>query len=104
VSLAGELRRVSRLDARLREARRLGFTRAGVPRVQADDGRDVDLDVVPLGTVREAIEALLGEKVTPPAREDAEAPAGAAQREPAGASVTAPAGAARGPARPAVRR
>jgi DNA repair protein RadA/Sms len=66
VSLSGELRRVSRVDARVREAAQLGFKRAGVPRVQADDARvpGVEgLEVIPLATLREGIEKLLGEKM-----------------------------------------
>jgi DNA repair protein RadA/Sms len=66
VSLSGELRRVSRVDARVREAAQLGFQRVGVPRVQADDarlpGRDA-IEVVALATLREGIEQLLGVKV-----------------------------------------
>ena len=66
VSLSGELRRVSRLDARVREAARLGFLRAGFPRMQAADVEGSGLVAVPLTSVREAFEALLGERVAPP--------------------------------------
>ncbi len=78
VSLSGELRRVTRLDARCREAAQIGFRRAGVPRAQADEAKDCGLEVTPLATVREAIEALLGEKTgpaTPPRGEPGEATA-----------------------------
>jgi len=69
VSLSGELRRVSRVDARVREAAQIGFVRAGVPRVQADEAKGCGLEVTPLATLREAIESLLGERVDPrPAR------------------------------------
>jgi DNA repair protein RadA/Sms len=60
LSLSGELRRVSRLDERLREAQRLGFLRAGVPASQAREVEDVELEVVSLATVRQAVESLLG--------------------------------------------
>jgi DNA repair protein RadA/Sms len=63
VSLSGELRRVPRLDARLREAAHLGFIRAGVPRVQAEEGAASGLEVVPLASLREAFETLLGTRV-----------------------------------------
>ncbi len=89
VSLSGELRRVARLDARLREAAQLGFRRAGFPRAQAADAEGCGLEAVPLATVREAFEALLGERVAPPrpeggsAREPrAEAPAGRERERP----------------------
>jgi DNA repair protein RadA/Sms len=69
VSLSGELRRVSRVDARVREAAALGFRRAAVPAVQAADARVPGIEIVPVATVREAIGALLGAKVDvrPPA-------------------------------------
>jgi DNA repair protein RadA/Sms len=72
VSLSGELRRVSRIEARVREAAQLGFRRAGVPAMQADDARlpgpapsgsEGGFEIVPLTTLREGIERLLGEKV-----------------------------------------
>jgi DNA repair protein RadA/Sms len=66
VSLSGELRRVSRLDARVREAAQLGFVRAGFPRMQAADVEGSGLQAVPLTSVREAFDALLGERVAPP--------------------------------------
>ena len=63
VSLSGELRRVPRLDARLREAAQLGLRarrrsrarRPPTPRAAASRS-------VPLTTLREAFELLLGEK------------------------------------------
>jgi len=73
VSLSGELRRVPRLDLRLREAAHLGFRRAGVPRVQHEEGAGAGLEVVPLASLREAFETLL------------EARAAEAAAEPAGA-------------------
>jgi DNA repair protein RadA/Sms len=63
VSLSGELRRVSRIEARVREAAALGFRRAAVPAMQAADARTEGIEVVPVATVREAIAELLGAKV-----------------------------------------
>ena len=86
VSLSGELRRVPRLEARLREAAHLGFRRAGVPRAQAEEGASAGLELVPLGSLREAFESLLGERVgseepamagAPAARAPAAPPSGA---------------------------
>ena len=77
VSLSGELRRVARLDARLREAAQLGFKRAGFPKSQAADAEGCRIKAVPLGSVREAFDALLGERVATPRPESeggAEAP------------------------------
>jgi len=65
VSLSGDLRRVPRIDARVREAAALGFARAGVPAVQASEAEGRGLEIVPLGTVREAFDSLLGERVAP---------------------------------------
>ena len=64
VSLSGELRRVSRLESRVREAAQIGFMRAGVPATQADEARGLGLDIVPVATLREAIDVLLGERVS----------------------------------------
>ena len=86
VSLSGELRRVSRLEARVREAAQIGFVRAGVPAAQADEARGLGLEIVPVATLREAIELLLGERVAAPrdGDDDEAAPAAAPQREAAG--------------------
>ena len=73
VSLSGELRRVPRLDARLREAAQMGFERAGFPRAQSADAEGAGLERVPLATLREACELLLGEKVETPRTEAAAA-------------------------------
>jgi len=67
VSLSGELRRVPRLDARLREAEQVGFQRAGIPAVQSAEARGTSLEIVAITTLREAIEKLLAEKVESPA-------------------------------------
>ena len=71
VGLLGELRSVGGLERRLREAARLGFERAIVPR-QAPSGRhatsqpSVDgLEVVAVATLREAIAAVLAERPAP---------------------------------------
>ena len=60
VGLLGELRSVGGLDRRLREAARLGFTRALVPRPR---GREIPvipgMDVVVVGTLGDAVRAAL---------------------------------------------
>jgi DNA repair protein RadA/Sms len=64
VGLLGELRAVSGLERRLREAARLGFRRAIVPR-SSRAGAAIpaipDIDVVAVTTLREAIDAALDE-------------------------------------------
>ena len=62
IGLTGELRPSHGLARRLREAARLGFTRAIVPRhsVRTDDGGEVSgIDMIRVGTLREAIAAAL---------------------------------------------
>ena len=61
VGLLGELRAVTGLDRRLREAARLGFTRAIVPRPSrgAPAPEIPGLEVLAVGTLRDAIEAAL---------------------------------------------
>jgi len=60
----GELRSVGGLDRRLREAARLGFSRAIVPRPH---GRDLPsiagVDVVIAGSLADAIRSALGDAV-----------------------------------------
>jgi DNA repair protein RadA/Sms len=87
VSLSGELRRVSRLESRVHEAARLGFTRAGVPSVQSAELRPESLEIVPLATLRDAIDLLLGDKVAPPARDGGEPRVATPGEEAAGAEA-----------------
>jgi hypothetical protein len=61
---------VARIAPRLREAAQLGFARAGIPESQAEDAAATGVELVPLATVRDAIERLLGEKTAAPARRD----------------------------------
>jgi DNA repair protein RadA/Sms len=63
VGLLGELRAVSGLERRLREAARLGFSSAIVPRPArgAPRSEDPGLRIVEVATLREAIEVGLGE-------------------------------------------
>lgn len=56
VGLSGEVRRVSRIAARLREARSLGFTRAIVPRGNLPEVERDGIGVEGVATIREALE------------------------------------------------
>jgi DNA repair protein RadA/Sms len=68
VGLLGELRAVAALERRLREAARLGFERAIVPRPTRTAAPDVPgLEVVAVATVRDAVRAALGESPVPAA-------------------------------------
>jgi DNA repair protein RadA/Sms len=64
IGLTGELRPINGLGRRLREASRLGFTRAIVPRNvgRSEDLDDAKIDLVRVGTLREAIAAALVER------------------------------------------
>jgi DNA repair protein RadA/Sms len=64
VGLLGELRAVGGTERRLREAARLGFSRVLVPRARATVEPVAGLEVVPVGTVREALAAALGDTGT----------------------------------------
>jgi len=55
LGLGGEVRRVQRLAARLREAERLGFERAIVPAVGMSELNGAGIEVVPVTDLREAI-------------------------------------------------
>ncbi len=56
VGLGGQIRAVSQLEARLREAAKLGFQRAMIPKTNL--GQDYGLTIVPVATVQEAIRSL----------------------------------------------
>ncbi|NJN21072.1 MAG: DNA repair protein RadA [Leptolyngbya sp. RL_3_1] len=58
VGLGGQVRPISQLDLRLKEAAKLGFKRAIVPKGQG--GTDSVLEVVPVGRVMDAIALALG--------------------------------------------
>jgi DNA repair protein RadA/Sms len=65
IGLTGELRPVHGLERRLREAQRLGFGRAIVPartgrHADGPDQSAIDLEVMRVRTLREALEAALG--------------------------------------------
>jgi DNA repair protein RadA/Sms len=69
VGLLGELRSVGGLDRRLREAARLGFVRAIVPRPRGRAVPVIDgLEVVVVGTLGEAVRAALGDVPITPGR------------------------------------
>jgi DNA repair protein RadA/Sms len=69
VGLLGELRSVTGLERRLREAARLGFTRAVVPRAGGRVPTSVDgLEVVATGSVADAIRVALADDPGAPAR------------------------------------
>ena len=55
LGLGGELRRVQRIAARLKEASRLGFTRAVIPQASLGDVNGSGLDVVAATTLRDAL-------------------------------------------------
>ena len=62
VGLGGEVRRVARLDLRLREAARLGFRRVLVPEGAAEDLRAAaGCEVVPVASVGAAVRWLRGD-------------------------------------------
>jgi len=60
VGLAGEVRAVTGLEARLKEAAALGFTAAVVPQSSLTDRGSHPLDVQGVGSVDEAVKVLLG--------------------------------------------
>jgi DNA repair protein RadA/Sms len=69
VGLLGELRAVGGLDRRLREAERLGFTRAIVPKATGrGQVRVPGIEVVAVPTLADGIRAALAELAATPAR------------------------------------
>jgi DNA repair protein RadA/Sms len=63
IGLSGELRGISQPDRRIAEAARLGFKRCILPAASARHIHSKDIQLVPVGTLKEAIRAgLLGKK------------------------------------------
>jgi DNA repair protein RadA/Sms len=61
IGLSGELRTVPQLDARLKEAAKLGFKRVLVPkRVRTMEKTPAGLEIIPARSVREALEIAFG--------------------------------------------
>ena len=60
MGLAGEVRAVTGLETRLREAAALGFAGAVVPRNNLSDQVRLPLDAQGVASIEEAIETLLG--------------------------------------------
>ncbi|MDX2096979.1 MAG: DNA repair protein RadA [Leptolyngbyaceae cyanobacterium bins.59] len=69
VGLGGQVRPVSQMELRLKEAAKLGFQRAIVPKGQTYP--DVGLEIVPVGRVVEAITAALPGRSVAESQEDA---------------------------------
>ena len=66
VGLLGELRTVAGIERRLREAARLGFVRAIVPRPTRGPSPNVPgLEVIEVGSLRDAIRAAIGDSDAP---------------------------------------
>ncbi|POH10465.1 DNA repair protein RadA [Fructilactobacillus sanfranciscensis] len=60
LGLTGEIRRVDRIEQRIREATKLGFSRVIVPKHNLDGLKmDFDVDVVGVTTIREALKVAL---------------------------------------------
>ncbi|MBM4420716.1 MAG: DNA repair protein RadA [Chloroflexi bacterium] len=57
LGLGGELRRAQRIGVRLKEAERLGFSRAVVPAASAAEAAGSPLEIVPAGSLRDALRA-----------------------------------------------
>ena len=55
LGLGGELRRVQRIAARLKEAARLGFARAVIPHASLGDVNGTGMEVVGASTLRDAL-------------------------------------------------
>jgi DNA repair protein RadA/Sms len=75
VGLTGELRSVNGLERRLREAARLGFRRAVVPRA-AGEVVVAGMEVIAVNSLREAIAAALGARSERPERSPVGLPVG----------------------------
>lgn len=62
VGLSGEVRPVSRIEQRVAEAQKLGFTNIIIPRqnMQVFKGKNVGINLIPVRKVEEALRHLFG--------------------------------------------
>jgi len=60
IGLSGEIRKVAQLERRLGEAARLGFNKCIVPKAGDKINNIKDLELIPVGSLREAVAAGLG--------------------------------------------
>ena len=59
VGLTGEVRAVSYADRRINEAKKMGFERCIIPKSNLKGNEDIkDIELIPVTTVREAIQIL----------------------------------------------
>jgi DNA repair protein RadA/Sms len=58
IGLTGELRGISRMDIRLKEAARMGFTRCIMPRTISRELSGIKLKLLKIGNLRELLEHL----------------------------------------------
>jgi len=66
VGLTGEIRRISRVEERVKEAKKLGFTRAIIPKKNMSGWkRPEGIEIIGVDTVKEAIGAIFGEQQAP---------------------------------------
>jgi DNA repair protein RadA/Sms len=68
VGLGGQVRSVSQMELRLKEAAKLGFKRAIVPKGQAFP--EIEIEIIPVSRVSDAIVAALPGRFNPPEPED----------------------------------
>ena len=57
IGLTGEIRRVSQIKERLKEADKLGFKRAFIPKNNFNDlDADFEIELVPVATIKQAVD------------------------------------------------
>jgi DNA repair protein RadA/Sms len=63
LGLSGEVRAVSNLEQRVKEAARLGFTKAVIPAKNVEKRiPDTDIELIPINSIYEAIKVLVAQK------------------------------------------
>ena len=64
LGLSGECRAVSNLEQRVKEAARLGFTKAVVPAKNIEKRKiDTDIEIIPIQSIYEAIKVLVKQDI-----------------------------------------
>ena len=64
VGLTGEIRRISRIEERVKEAKKLGFTRAIIPKKNMSGWKvPAGIEVIGVDTIAEALKAMFKDEL-----------------------------------------
>ncbi|MDD5680883.1 MAG: DNA repair protein RadA [Candidatus Omnitrophica bacterium] len=65
VGLGGEIRSINQIERRLKESERLGFKRALIPKNNLSGANKIDMEIIPVSFLKEALDAMFGKQDSP---------------------------------------